>query len=413
MGRGYQQPCTQVYIAHARLLAEKIVRGAGSLGGPQHLRLRQQQWDGEDVSTFLIFPLMLWRMLRNQIWTTLSRDDRILFNGLTFYIGAITLAEASCLLVWRSDGVITTILLHVRPVEFLYYWLHRALHHHYLYSRYHFLHHSSIVTKMMIDTDLRGAGSLGGPQHLRLRQQQWDGEDVSTFLIFPLMLWRMLRNQIWTTLSRDDRILFNGLTFYIGAITLAEASCLLVWRSDGVITTILLHVRPVEFLYYWLHRALHHHYLYSRYHFLHHSSIVTKMMIDTDLRGAGSLGGPQHLRLRQQQWDGEDVSTFLIFPLMLWRMLRNQIWTTLSRDDQILFNGLTFYIGAMTLAEASCLPVWRSDGVITTILLHVRPVEFLYYWLHRALHHHYLYSRYHFLHHSSIVTEMMIDTDCT
>ncbi|KAI6702922.1 hypothetical protein NL676_012058 [Syzygium grande] len=128
---------------------------------------------------------------------------------------------------------------------------------------------------------------------------------------------------------------------------------------------------------------------------------------------------------------GGGLVSFLIFPFMLWRMLHNQIWITWSRyrnargngrivdkgiefeqvgrerdwDDQILFNGLTFYIGAMTLAEASCLPVWRSDGVITTILLHVRPVEFLYYWLHRALHHHYLYSRYHSHHHSSIITE--------
>ncbi|XP_056161781.1 very-long-chain aldehyde decarbonylase CER1-like isoform X2 [Syzygium oleosum] len=126
-----------------------------------------------------------------------------------------------------------------------------------------------------------------------------------------------------------------------------------------------------------------------------------------------------------------DLSTFLIFPFLLWRMLHNQIWITLSRyrnargngrivdkgiefeqvdrerdwDDQILFNGLIFYIGAMTLAGGSCLPVWRSNGVITTILLHVGPVEFLYYWLHRALHHHYLYSRYHSHHHSSIVTE--------
>ncbi|XP_056161783.1 very-long-chain aldehyde decarbonylase CER1-like isoform X4 [Syzygium oleosum] len=112
-------------------------------------------------------------------------------------------------------------------------------------------------------------------------------------------------------------------------------------------------------------------------------------------------------------------------------MLHNQIWITLSRyrnargngrivdkgiefeqvdrerdwDDQILFNGLIFYIGAMTHAGASCLLVWRSDGVITTILLHVGLVEFLYYWLRRALHHHYLYSRYHSHHHSSIVTE--------
>ncbi|KAK3433890.1 hypothetical protein EUGRSUZ_D01172 [Eucalyptus grandis] len=126
-----------------------------------------------------------------------------------------------------------------------------------------------------------------------------------------------------------------------------------------------------------------------------------------------------------------DLFTFLIFPFLLWRMVHNQIWMTLSRyrnargngriidkgiefgqvdrernwDDQILLNGLIFYIGAMTLPGASRLPMWRFDGVITTALLHMGPVEFLYYWLHRALHHHYLYSRYHSHHHASIVTE--------
>ncbi|XP_051147340.1 very-long-chain aldehyde decarbonylase CER1-like isoform X2 [Andrographis paniculata] len=45
------------------------------------------------------------------------------------------------------------------------------------------------------------------------------------------------------------------------------------------------------------------------------------------------------------------------------------------------------------------------DGAILIALLHAGPVEFLYYWLHRALHHHFLYSRYHSHHHSSIVTE--------
>ncbi|KAJ9168738.1 hypothetical protein P3X46_020231 [Hevea brasiliensis] len=49
--------------------------------------------------------------------------------------------------------------------------------------------------------------------------------------------------------------------------------------------------------------------------------------------------------------------------------------------------------------------MWRIDGVILTMLLHAGPVEFLYYWLHQLLHHHYLYSRYHSHHHSSIVTE--------
>lgn len=75
------------------------------------------------------------------------------------------------------------------------------------------------------------------------------------------------------------------------------------------------------------------------------------------------------------------------------------------RDDQIIFNGLLFYIGYLLLEQAHHLPVWRSDGIIITALLHSGPVEFLYYWLHRALHHHFLYSRYHSHHHSSIATE--------
>ncbi|KAK6919884.1 putative domain Wax2, C-terminal [Dillenia turbinata] len=116
-----------------------------------------------------------------------------------------------------------------------------------------------------------------------------------------------------------------------------------------------------------------------------------------------------------------DFSSFVILPFLLWRMLHNQIWISLSRhqtakgakrildrsieDDQILFNGVIFYIAILTIPGTTHLPFWRTDGVVQTILLHVGPVEFLYYWLHRALHHHYLYSRYHSHHHSSIVTE--------
>ncbi|KAG6680067.1 hypothetical protein I3842_13G021400 [Carya illinoinensis] len=128
-----------------------------------------------------------------------------------------------------------------------------------------------------------------------------------------------------------------------------------------------------------------------------------------------------------------DLSYFFIFPLLLWRMLHNQIWISLSRywtakagnrsivdkglefdqvdresswDDQILFYGILLYLAykSKTL-DPSHLPVWRTDGVILTILLHAGPVEFLYYWFHRALHHHFLYSRYHSHHHSSIVTQ--------
>ncbi|KAJ4727337.1 protein ECERIFERUM 1-like [Melia azedarach] len=127
-----------------------------------------------------------------------------------------------------------------------------------------------------------------------------------------------------------------------------------------------------------------------------------------------------------------DYGYLLIFPFLLLRMLHDQIWISLSRyrtakgnnrivdkgiefdqvdrernwDDQILFNGLIFYIGHTFIPPSySNLPFWRTDGVILTILLHTGPVEFLYYWFHRALHHHFLYSRYHSHHHSSIVTE--------
>ncbi|ONI22185.1 hypothetical protein PRUPE_2G112600 [Prunus persica] len=127
----------------------------------------------------------------------------------------------------------------------------------------------------------------------------------------------------------------------------------------------------------------------------------------------------------------KDLSYFLIFPFMLWRMIHNQIWITLSRyqtakgngrivdkplefeqvdrernwDDQIVFNGILFCLGSRHMPGAQNLPLWRTDGVLLTILLHAGPVEYLYYWLHRALHHHFLYSRYHSHHHSSIVTE--------
>ncbi|GMN69770.1 hypothetical protein TIFTF001_038815 [Ficus carica] len=75
---------------------------------------------------------MLLRMLHNQIWITLSRylcargNNRILDKGIEF---DQVDRERNC------------------AVEFLYYWLHRALHHHFLYSRYHSHHHSSIVTE--------------------------------------------------------------------------------------------------------------------------------------------------------------------------------------------------------------------------------------------------------------------------
>ncbi|KAF4395294.1 hypothetical protein F8388_001681 [Cannabis sativa] len=120
-----------------------------------------------------------------------------------------------------------------------------------------------------------------------------------------------------------------------------------------------------------------------------------------------------------------DFSTFLIFPFLLLRMAHNQICISLSlvieqpkettesltraltliKDDQILFTAILHYLAAYILPNGRNIAIWRTDGVIITIVLHAFVVEFLYYWLHRALHHHYLYSRYHSHHHSSIVTE--------
>ncbi|XP_055959576.1 very-long-chain aldehyde decarbonylase CER1-like [Mercurialis annua] len=126
-----------------------------------------------------------------------------------------------------------------------------------------------------------------------------------------------------------------------------------------------------------------------------------------------------------------DFTNFLIFPSILFRFLHNQIWISVSRyqtakgnkrivdkpiefhqvdretnwDDQIIMYGILTYCGIMLVPWSSKIPIWRTDGIVLTMLLHAGPVEFLYYWFHRALHHHYLYSRYHSHHHSSIVTQ--------
>ncbi|XP_010496697.1 PREDICTED: protein CER1-like 1 [Camelina sativa] len=127
----------------------------------------------------------------------------------------------------------------------------------------------------------------------------------------------------------------------------------------------------------------------------------------------------------------KDFSRLMIVALMLWRIVHSQIWISVSRqrtakgtrkivdkpiefeqvdrertwDDQIIFNTLLMYLANIKLPGASHLPLWRLDGALLMALLHAGPVEFLYYWFHRALHHHFLYSRYHSHHHSSIVTE--------
>lgn len=50
-------------------------------------------------------------------------------------------------------------------------------------------------------------------------------------------------------------------------------------------------------------------------------------------------------------------------------------------------------------------PLFNNEGLWQLLMLHVVPAEFVYYWLHRALHHKFLYSRYHSHHHASFVPE--------
>jgi len=53
----------------------------------------------------------------------------------------------------------------------------------------------------------------------------------------------------------------------------------------------------------------------------------------------------------------------------------------------------------------SHFPLFDRKGMWQLLLLHCGPTEYVYYWLHRLLHHHTLYSAYHSHHHASFVTE--------
>ena len=126
-----------------------------------------------------------------------------------------------------------------------------------------------------------------------------------------------------------------------------------------------------------------------------------------------------------------DLLSLFVLPTLLFRLLYTQLWISVSRhqtarskhrivsksldfeqvdrernwDDQIILTALLFYVVNWTAPIAQGLPWWNPRGLVVTALLHLGPVEFLYYWFHRALHHHFLYARYHSHHHASIVTE--------
>uniref|UniRef100_A0ACD5USG6 Uncharacterized protein n=1 Tax=Avena sativa TaxID=4498 RepID=A0ACD5USG6_AVESA len=136
-------------------------------------------------------------------------------------------------------------------------------------------------------------------------------------------------------------------------------------------------------------------------------------------------------RVVTKGWEDMDLAYAGMLPLLLLRMVHNQIWISLSRyhtarrkhiivdrglefeqvdrernwDDQVILLGLASYLTYAATPSVRLMPMWDTKGAIITVLLHIGPVEFVYYWFHRALHHHFLYSRYHSHHHTSIVTE--------
>ncbi|KAL4190491.1 hypothetical protein AMTRI_Chr07g75910 [Amborella trichopoda] len=136
-------------------------------------------------------------------------------------------------------------------------------------------------------------------------------------------------------------------------------------------------------------------------------------------------------RIYGAQKQKRDHATIISLGLFLSRIIHDQLWITLSRfqtarskhriqsrgidfeqvdrernwDDQAILHAIIFYIGELFLPGAQNLPLWNTKGVIIAVLCHAGPVEYIYYWAHRALHHHFLYTRYHSHHHSSFVTE--------
>lgn len=75
-------------------------------------------------------------------------------------------------------------------------------------------------------------------------------------------------------------------------------------------------------------------------------------------------------------------------------------------DDYIILQAIVMtLVHKLPYLGYSNFPLFNKEGMWHLLWIHAGPTEFLYYWLHRALHHHYLFSRYHSHHHASFVPE--------
>ncbi|MCO5563543.1 hypothetical protein L7F22_017188 [Adiantum nelumboides] len=77
----------------------------------------------------------------------------------------------------------------------------------------------------------------------------------------------------------------------------------------------------------------------------------------------------------------------------------------LFRENMMIVTSYLIWFGALVLFPAEGWPAWDWWGVPIFLVVHAGPVEWMYYWGHRALHHHFLFTRYHRHHHSSFVTQ--------
>ena len=71
-----------------------------------------------------------------------------------------------------------------------------------------------------------------------------------------------------------------------------------------------------------------------------------------------------------------------------------------SWDDYMILQAYTATaVHKLPWLKYNNFPVVDTKGLWLCLLWHVSAAEFLYYWLHRLLHHHVLYSKYHSHHH--------------
>ncbi|KAG1364419.1 very-long-chain aldehyde decarbonylase GL1-1 [Cocos nucifera] len=146
------------YLLYGPLVAKVICSSAWEQGKP----------DGWCLHVLILCAL---RGLVHQLWCSfgnmlfLTRRRRVLGDGVDFnqidqewdwdnflilqsFIGALVCYSFSSirnLPPWDPRGVVIALLLHVWVSEPLFYWVHRAFHRGYLFTRYHSLHHSTPV----------------------------------------------------------------------------------------------------------------------------------------------------------------------------------------------------------------------------------------------------------------------------